>query len=313
MLFVILVLSFAIVCTTTSDVQVGLITKPNVAVRSKEDMVNVRQFGRLPLMIVPSLAILPLGSLVTWSTTNQIHINNNTMILIMYPYVGYVDTTAVTTVDSSAPISSSSLFTSLPMLYSAGKSVLASRRLSLAWVDQWPVGTGAVGALVGGDISEEMIPLSIADLFSIDKNSYLKHYKEKLSSPTINVDAFRAARESLINNDIKEAEKFVGKIRGSPEGRFEYTADLILSFYRRKGNKGSDGGGKTNEKNNNNNNNNNNMGTNENNKKENKDTKKMSKDGMLSPVKNMKNMFQDILSQSQSKQHQPRPPPRLQV
>ena len=304
MLFVLLILlSFTIVVytTTAADVQVGLITKPNVAVRSKDDVINVRQFGRLPMpMIVPPLAVLPLGSLVTWSTNHQF-LANHSMLLIMYPYVGYVDVTSVMTVDPSAPISSLSLFTSLPMLFSAGKSVLASRRLSLAWVDQWPVGTGAMGALVGGDISEEMIPLSIADLFAIDKNSYLKHYKEKLSSPTINVDAFRAAREALINNDIKEAEKFVGKIRGSPEGRFEYTADLILSFYRRKG----PDVGKKNEKSNNDG-----TGTKDSSKKEKKDTKKVVNDGILSPMKSVKNIFHDIMTQPK---HPPRPQPRPQV
>ena len=301
MLFVFLILSFTVVVTTADNVQVGVITKPNVAVRSKDDMVNIRQFGRLPLsMIVPPLAMLPLGSLVTWSTNNQFH-SNNSMLLIMYPYVGYVDVTSVMTVDPSAtaPISSLSLFTSLPMLFSAGKSVLASRRLSLAWVDQWPVGTGAVGALVGGDISEEMIPLSVADFFAIDKNAYLRHYKEKLSSPTINVDAFRAAREALINNDIKEAEKFVGKIRGAPEGRFEYTADLILSFHRRKGSNE----GKANEKNSN-------QGSKESEKKENKDMKKGTKDSMLVPLKSVKNVLQEILTQSK---HPPKPPSPLQV
>lgn len=45
------------------------------------------------------------------------------------------------------------------------RPVLQTNRLTADWTDQQPIGTGRFGALVGGNIRSEVIPLSVAGLF----------------------------------------------------------------------------------------------------------------------------------------------------
>ena len=207
-----------------------------VAVRAVAVNVGVVQQPHTMVVATPTaadaLAWLPLGSIVLWhAPTNT---STPAMLRLTHPCAGYVPAAAVLPVRPTdrQPIAALPLYTALPTTYTAGAAVLASRRLSLAWVDQWPVGTGAVGALVGGDVSEEVVPVSIADLFAIDKGRFVKHHADKAASPGASSEAFRSAREAMLKGDVRGAERFVNKIKGAPEGRFEYAADLVFAFYR---------------------------------------------------------------------------------
>lgn len=44
------------------------------------------------------------------------------------------------------------------------------KRSSTGWTEQWPLGNGKFGAMVGGSIDSEVIPLSIANLFFLKKS-----------------------------------------------------------------------------------------------------------------------------------------------
>lgn len=53
--------------------------------------------------------------------------------------------------------------------YFHNHKMLSSCEFGKDWLHQWPVGDGLKGALVGGSISMEVIPLSIADLFAFNR------------------------------------------------------------------------------------------------------------------------------------------------
>jgi hypothetical protein len=59
---------------------------------------------------------------------------------------------------------------------SAGRYVLGTVFDGVGWVDQWPVGSGGIGATVGGTIREMVVPVSIADLLVTSKKAYLSYH-----------------------------------------------------------------------------------------------------------------------------------------
>lgn len=90
------------------------------------------------------------------------------------------------------------------------------------------------GSLVGGNIAEEIIPTSIADFFVVDKEKWIQ-YQSKLakdSASKSNGVNFNASRKALISGDYKRSIDAAWRLEHSPEGEFEYTADLALSFSR---------------------------------------------------------------------------------
>jgi hypothetical protein len=142
---------FLLLCWCTcaiTEVHVGVVWKPNTKVVANPTT-------GAGAAASDALAWLPLGSVVLWDAPTA---NATSMLRLTHPYAGYVAAAAVHPVQPSDrwPVAALPLYTALPTTYTAGPAVLASRKLSLAWIDQWPVGTGAVGALVGGDASEEM-------------------------------------------------------------------------------------------------------------------------------------------------------------
>ena len=52
-------------------------------------------------------------------------------------------------------------------------SILKITRDSIDWTSQWPVGTGKFGALIGGILHQEIIPLSISGFFIIKNEENL--------------------------------------------------------------------------------------------------------------------------------------------
>ena len=73
--------------------------------------------------------------------------NESEWLHLTFPYDGWIAAKAVQT-SPTAFISSYPLWNSLPELYSAGKEVLGTKRLSLGWTDQWPIGTGGIGTVL---------------------------------------------------------------------------------------------------------------------------------------------------------------------
>lgn len=92
------------------------------------------------------------------------------------------------------------------------------------------------GALVGGNIAEEIVPVSIADLFVVRRKVWLE-FQEHQAKGTLNGDAsrgFKESRSGMRLGDFRGSEKGIGKIKETPEGQFEYTADLTFAFSNRR-------------------------------------------------------------------------------
>jgi hypothetical protein len=110
--------------------------------------------------------------------------------------------------------------------------VLHITRNSFDWLQQWPIGTGRFGGMVGGTIEEEIIPLSIADYYVLKK---LEVQEEDDKKTKERIDAFYKARESLRKvkraSQISDAGKYVPAMR-QPHGlgMFQYIGDLTLFF-----------------------------------------------------------------------------------
>ena len=93
----------------------------------------------------------------------------------------------------------------------------------------------ASGALVGGNIATEVIPISTADFFLTNRKEWLKYQKSQIEGAD-NVkssEGFLSARASLLQGDYNKADKGIERMRRAPLGQFEYTADLIFCFFDR--------------------------------------------------------------------------------
>jgi hypothetical protein len=93
------------------------------------------------------------------------------------------------------------------------------------------------GSLVGGNIAEEIMPVSVADFFVIDAKPWLKFQTDQAQDTASkkNSDIFKESRSSMILGDYKKSINAAWKIKQVPEGGFEYTADLAFSFLTSKG------------------------------------------------------------------------------
>jgi hypothetical protein len=100
---------------------------------------------------------------------------------------------------------------------------LRIKRQSVAWSEQWPIGNGNFGALVGGTIDSEVIPISIAGFYviptKISKSQSKDHFKD-----------FKESRQHLLHGRIHEAEKKITDIQESGLGMFQYLADISIIF-----------------------------------------------------------------------------------
>jgi hypothetical protein len=124
----------------STGMNVGIIMYPDVVVFERRE--SRRQ-----------VSVLPLGSVVIWH--QQIHplIDNENSsfsgsnlewIHLSFPSTGFVLASSVQAA-SNTSISSWPMWRNIPELFSAGKGVLASKKLSLGWINQWPIGTGGMG------------------------------------------------------------------------------------------------------------------------------------------------------------------------
>ena len=108
---------------------------------------------------------------------------------------------------------------------------LRIKRIQADWTAQWPVGTGKFGALVGGTIAREVVPLSIGGLFIIKKEEDIV-VKDIIGDETKNPysQAFKLSRDLLSKRDIVGAENAMGGIQQPGLGMFQYVADFTLLF-----------------------------------------------------------------------------------
>ena len=124
---------------------VGVIIYPDVAVYDQ-------------LGFKPKSTVLPLGCLVVFDdlrsySKKSINTAKNhdqdqlEWLYIRFPLRGWVTAKSIQK-SSTGSIASLPLWESLPQLYSAGHGVMASQKLSLGWLDQWPIGTGGIGTLI---------------------------------------------------------------------------------------------------------------------------------------------------------------------
>ena len=116
--------------------------------------------------------------------------------------------------------------------FSAGDGVLGSRGFSLSWIDQWPIGAGTLGALVGGTFGGDVIPVAVPNYYvasreGLRKTLVRKFEKSRVSNVT-DSDAFRLAREALRDGDFTTAEKRSREMPRGVLGRFEYMGDIVL-------------------------------------------------------------------------------------
>lgn len=123
--------------TAYSDVQyVGIVLHQDVTVFKEIET-------KLPV------ATLSLGSVVTWIHTNPENISRlgTEWIHLSFPSKGWIPASTVQKT-SERPVSSWPLWRDVPQLFTAGRSVMGSKKLGLNWIDQWPVGTGGIGAFI---------------------------------------------------------------------------------------------------------------------------------------------------------------------
>ena len=110
------------------------------------------------------------------------------------------------------------------------------------WTNQWPIGNGLFGAMVGGgDLSSDVIPLSIAGLFTrrtptppgpttTTNNNNIYVQANPQPSP-LSSSVFYEARELLKQDHITNATRLMSSLQEhTPLGRFEYISDLFLIY-----------------------------------------------------------------------------------
>ncbi len=111
-------------------------------------------------------------------------------------------------------------------LYHPSPHVLHLTRTSNTWLQQWPIGTGEIGAMIGGLLESEIIPVSIAGLFS-HKTRTSKNIPKPISRPEL----YKEARLAILRGSVGEAQSYISRMEESTGiGTFEYVADLVLLF-----------------------------------------------------------------------------------
>lgn len=98
------------------------------------------------------------------------------------------------------------------------------------WTDQWPIGTGRIGALVGGMWYGEVIPISM-------EGFYVKPFKANAGDDEIiNVrnmykEAVNVTRKLLMEGKVEEAEEQMkNTISNGAVGMFQYLLDMTLVY-----------------------------------------------------------------------------------
>eukprot|EP01041_Mallomonas_annulata_P001643 gene1643-3182_t len=96
---------------------------------------------------------------------------------------------------------------------------------STKWTNQWPIGSGRTGALVGGEFGKELIPLSVADLF------VKKRVKPDSDLYKLPRTIFKNARADQIRGNLDNVHKKMGQASlNVGDAHLEYAADLTFCY-----------------------------------------------------------------------------------
>ena len=112
--------------------------------------------------------------------------------------------------------------------YLSPYTVKLTRNAENCWTQQWPIGNGNFGALIGGSIAREVIPISIGGLFVIRDEENMP--EEGVPNTRSSHDAFLLARQALSRGKPGEAERLIGGMQQSGLGMFQYVADIALIY-----------------------------------------------------------------------------------
>lgn len=94
------------------------------------------------------------------------------------------------------------------------------------WSEQFPLGNGKFGALVGGSRRYEVIPLSAANFFAY-KPTYKKSSNERKKSMS---SFYVTGREKLKTGLIAESISSLSNTQTGGLGMFQYLSDLVIAF-----------------------------------------------------------------------------------
>ena len=140
----------------------GVVLYPDVIVHRQVG--SESQSSPSPSSVSEQVTRLPLGSFVLvgeQSSGNNIaeiasksssSSSSKEWVHVQFPVQGWIPLSSLQ-ITSTEPISSLALWKDLPELYSAGQSVMGTRKLSTSWLDQWPIGTGKIGMQCGFDVN----------------------------------------------------------------------------------------------------------------------------------------------------------------
>jgi hypothetical protein len=97
-----------------------------------------------------------------------------------------------------------------------------------SWVDQSFIGGGGIGAMVGGSMLTEVIPVSCGAFYAMSRKVLRENHQ--VASFSSNYEVFKSMRSALMRGDVLGADTSSAKWRSSGEGQFEYLADVALTF-----------------------------------------------------------------------------------
>jgi hypothetical protein len=182
------------------------------------------------------IASLAIGEIVVGHATGD-------WITLRLPFAGYISLTS--------PAGKSTLQSILPggggmghichqvqsgsrgdRAFWAGNNTLCSCTASdqLSWMHQWPVGSGGIGALVGGNLNAEIVPISRADYFVIQRRFLNSRFEDEAKPSDSIHSVMHAMREHQLAGRAVEARHSSDKLPRGSEGRFEFISDIAIAF-----------------------------------------------------------------------------------
>ena len=114
--------------------------------------------------------------------------------------------------------------------------LLNIQRTSNDWTEKWPIGNGRFGALIGGTIKLDQVPLSIAGFF-------VKPKQPPENAIHTDGNIFHEARELFKTGHIKLATSKLNELAKSGLGMFQYLFDLRISYHSESPSAGKNEGG----------------------------------------------------------------------
>jgi hypothetical protein len=166
-------------------------------------------------------------SLLAWSHKSE----KVTWVKLLFPTAGYL---AFENSDISAAITKLD-HGNCPPNYLSSASTLYACSYGNYWMRQWPIGTGEIGALVGGTPENEKIPIAISDLF-VGEMREVSTWKSFIDATTSKSELkqrskFEESRRLLAGGDFGQSDRAAVAMDSYPgQCTFEFMADINLVF-----------------------------------------------------------------------------------